>query len=213
MAAFTLIEMLAVIAVVGILAALLFPVLGKSQDRADSVGCLASLRNIGMGISLYVADNNGTLPGPINRGQSANYGMGPNSLLYHIGFYMGLGERPETIGVEKVALCPGFHHATGSDEGVCWWTNQEAVVEGSTTRVNPWGHPASLPEPGKPIRALRIASPSRQMALQDVDQELGIAWAGIPAKPVHDGLRHRLYFDWHAAPAPASLGRNVMPDN
>jgi prepilin-type N-terminal cleavage/methylation domain-containing protein len=57
--AFTLIELLVVI---GILAALLLPVLSKAKARAQRTTCLNNLRQIGLGIHLYAGDNNDTLP-------------------------------------------------------------------------------------------------------------------------------------------------------
>ena len=212
--AFTLIELLAVVAIVALIAALLFPVLAKTRERSDAAGCLASLRNIGLGISLYMNEHDGRLPGPINRGQSAKYGLGPNSLLYHIGSYMGLGERPakaEDAYIVDAAICPAMKRATKGGDTTCWWLNQEAVIEGTTKRVNPWGHPASDP-PGAPIKKLILARQSEQMVMQDADQALGAAWTGIPESPVHGDVRHRLYFDWHVAPAPAALGKHVLPD-
>lgn len=60
--AFTLVELLVVIAIVGLLAALLFPEFSRFQDRARSVACMNNLRQIGVGILSYVADNDNTYP-------------------------------------------------------------------------------------------------------------------------------------------------------
>lgn len=59
---FTLVEMLSVIAVVGILAAIIIPVVSGVRERAKEGASLANLRQIGAGLSLYVNDNNGELP-------------------------------------------------------------------------------------------------------------------------------------------------------
>src|SRR5437879_7053594 len=60
--AFTLIELLVVIAVIGILAALLVPTLGKAKERARGTACIGHLRQIGVGLQLYVDANNNRLP-------------------------------------------------------------------------------------------------------------------------------------------------------
>lgn len=60
--AFTLIELLVVIAILGILVALIFPVISKSIDAANTVKCLTNLRQIGVAVPLYAADNDGRIP-------------------------------------------------------------------------------------------------------------------------------------------------------
>ncbi len=54
---FTLIELLLVIAVIGILAALLFPILPKARGRARRVSCVSNQRGHLMAISVYVTDH------------------------------------------------------------------------------------------------------------------------------------------------------------
>ncbi len=57
-ALFTLIELIVVIAIVGVLMALLLPVLSKARDVGKRTACLSNLRQIGTGIQLYKSDNN-----------------------------------------------------------------------------------------------------------------------------------------------------------
>jgi prepilin-type N-terminal cleavage/methylation domain-containing protein len=59
---FTLVELLVTVAIIGILASLLFPQVGKVMDRAAMAQSTNNLRQIGIAISGYVADNNGSLP-------------------------------------------------------------------------------------------------------------------------------------------------------
>jgi len=60
--AFTLMEMLVVIAVIAILAALLFPAIRAAKARAKRMACLNNLRQISLGMRMYADDHHDTLP-------------------------------------------------------------------------------------------------------------------------------------------------------
>jgi prepilin-type N-terminal cleavage/methylation domain-containing protein/prepilin-type processing-associated H-X9-DG protein len=62
-AAFTLIEILVVIAIISVLAALLFPVFARARENARRARCQSNLKQIGLGFSQYVQDHDGRYPG------------------------------------------------------------------------------------------------------------------------------------------------------
>ena len=62
---FTLIELMIVVAIIGLLISILVPSLARARDHAHQVKCASNLRGIGMGILYYVndpLDGNGFLP-------------------------------------------------------------------------------------------------------------------------------------------------------
>jgi prepilin-type N-terminal cleavage/methylation domain-containing protein/prepilin-type processing-associated H-X9-DG protein len=60
---FTLIELLTVIAIIGILAAILIPTVGAVRLSAQKTASLSNLRQIGAAFALFANDNRGRFPG------------------------------------------------------------------------------------------------------------------------------------------------------
>ena len=59
---FTLLELLVVIAVIAVLAGLIFPAFSSARARARRTVCASNLRQIGVALELYSSGNNGRLP-------------------------------------------------------------------------------------------------------------------------------------------------------
>jgi prepilin-type N-terminal cleavage/methylation domain-containing protein len=67
-AGFTLVEMLTVMAIIGMLAALLLPAVQMARDSSRRASCLSNLRQIGTAVHLYHAAQNSFPPGGITIG-------------------------------------------------------------------------------------------------------------------------------------------------
>lgn len=211
---FTLMELLAAIGIVAVLAAMTLSGLRVVRSAGDSAKCVGSLRAVGQGIVAYVNDNTfslpaypykpaaGQLPGPLNSGQipvsSRKYqGM----LAYMIYPYLGLPEPTAQDRVVPMLQCPAWKRETKNPIGVSYYLPNDVVVDGA--HIKPFGYPA--PSYAEPMRMLALpGSPSSILVLQDVDRKVpgisGADWAAaLPASPVHRGKRNLLYLDGHVA--------------
>jgi len=93
----TIVEMLVVVTVIAILAALLFPALARSKEKAHQAACRNNLRELGVAFQLYHADFEDQFPGP---GSAYEYGPQPEDWIWWqygrevarstIGKYVGL---------------------------------------------------------------------------------------------------------------------------
>jgi len=73
---FTLVELLIVIAIIAVLAALLLPALARGKAAAQSAACKSNLRQLGLALNMYVNDYD-KYPG--------------NGAIYYGGLFIGIG--------------------------------------------------------------------------------------------------------------------------
>jgi prepilin-type N-terminal cleavage/methylation domain-containing protein/prepilin-type processing-associated H-X9-DG protein len=80
--AFTLVELLVVIAVIAILAALLLPALSKAKDRARQSQCASNLRQVLLAAVMYADENDGRFPAQPADGRPVR-AVGGNGLNFY----------------------------------------------------------------------------------------------------------------------------------
>src|SRR4051794_31214940 len=108
---FTLLELLAVVAIIGILAALLLPALASAKHRAQGIACMNNGKQLGLALQMYGGDHNGWLPPnpdwPTNnmwvRGEMENASDATNTVFLtesKLAPYIG-------NGIINVFKCPG----------------------------------------------------------------------------------------------------------
>jgi len=112
--AFTLIEMLVVMAIIGILAGLLLPVLMSSREEARRAQCLSNLREVGKALQIYCNNSDGYLPSYPGYGLTwCRYVFGGQVLYNYPGhqgasrhMVIGYGAEVPTASLDA-ALAPG----------------------------------------------------------------------------------------------------------
>lgn len=190
--AFTLIELLVTIAVLAILAALLFPAINRAKDSARRTVCLNNLRQISAGLFLYSDDHADTAPR--NAPQTNNY------VLDFIGYkkvmksYVGL--KSASSARDTLFACPAdrfyyeftatnqtysqyyvaeSYHAQATNDFCSYWFNSGTLLRFGTN------------SPGLAGRKLgSIRDPSRTVLIADMPAFMPWSWHQ-PKRPLPVG--------------------------
>ncbi len=116
---FTLIELLIVIAIIAILAALLLPALANARDRAKRIACLNNVKQQGIACHMYAGDWDGRFPLKVPNGLYPMGSMTNNcsNTAYPVGQAMLVDQ--EYLPGPEILYCPGGHGLYNNQAK--WW--------------------------------------------------------------------------------------------
>ncbi len=203
---FTLIELLTVIAIIGILAAIIIPVTGAVRESARTAKCGSTQRQIALAILLYAGSNRETLPGPVNRDISApppGTALSANTVTLRDFIQPYMGDKSDGFWV-----CPSNSAAADANNDptqrfVYFLNNGNTIQPG-----RPFGNPTTGAKPtqlGKITTARTAVSTSMPLSriwmLADIDsRNFGSgspSLAGKKVPPPHKDGRNYAFFDGH----------------
>jgi len=122
--AFTLVELLVVISIIGLLAGLAVPAINGGLKSAKAGACLSNLHQIGVATMAYAADNSFKLP---------NAGTGPSDMwATQLATFISTGTKSK----KSIFVCPGsektVQEATGTDVAVTYGVHNGLMPKGGT---------------------------------------------------------------------------------
>ena len=96
-----MLELLVVVAIIGVLAALYLPATSRAKSKAVQVQCVGNLRQVGLAFQMFAEDHNGKYPMqvPVRDGGSMEFAAGGNAFRH---FQVLSNE----LVLSKVLLCP-----------------------------------------------------------------------------------------------------------
>ncbi len=187
---FTLIELLTVIAIIGILAAIIIPTVGKVRSSATNATCKSNLRQLAMGVILYAGDNKDRIPTNLYKGIGSTYtGLDQGALVSYIGPYLGNGAKVIAPAFIRTLECPAHMAAKGDPSTtVPAPTASYMILNGTNSPFNnvngvamPWGNYG--PATPKPVMTISKISTLTFRTTQNTIQSVPPSMMGKPASP------------------------------
>ncbi|WP_309398127.1 type II secretion system protein [Cerasicoccus maritimus] len=204
MRAFTLVELLAVLAIVSILAAIVYSVGNRAYMSAQKSVAMSGLRDVGMAMTMYSQEHDGYLPGPLYGGQAARYAQDDRLLGYHLWSYLELPEPSKNREPFTPLTCELFEDLT-VDGAPAYFMQQ--TVKMPVGNRNPWGYrrnDQTKDEGSKPqlINVIQMENNESTWAMCAADagsnRSPQAGWASkLLPEPLFGNERLYLYFDWH----------------
>lgn len=197
----TLVEMLMVIGIIGILAAIIFVSVPSMINRASSATSASNLRQIHSAIMLYTTDHGGHYPGPVWSAQFPVYSEGNRDgmFAYNLREYLP-PSRAGTLPFNPVLSYPNYENEVPNFNAPSYFVNREPI-----SGVLPFG--AATNDPEQKVDTMRvIALPkefdvSRTILMAEADKKnpmipTAAGWfSRLPEEPAHGNQRNALFYD------------------
>lgn len=221
---FTLIELLTVIAIIGVLAAILIPVVSRVRESARSSTCRSNLRQIGTQLILYANDNRSRLPadrfnqqGSYTNGNVGTQVAGGQSrvtartgvLAYYLYPYYTKSYDAQRLGTAGLApvhqnfVCPSLNPPNGltREQALSYHLSVESFSEAGSPfpsyDVRVFNHTeGSMTSAG--LKEFKYPLPfSKIWAVGDMDAMIAPGFNAnvMSARPTHGTTRNRVYLD------------------
>jgi prepilin-type N-terminal cleavage/methylation domain-containing protein/prepilin-type processing-associated H-X9-DG protein len=220
--AFTLIELMVVIAIIGILAGLLLPAISRGKEKARSAACRNNMKQMSLAMIMYHGDFDDQFPAP---GSSSKYGPQPEDWIWwHHGRDITNSSLARYIGEfnAKIFTCPADSTARelqgqgmlGGDPYRYSYTLTSYDLDGEynigmATII-------TLDRKVYPFRARQVRNPSAKLMFVEEDRETidDSRWVPTGVKtnlvsPRHSGRGTATFVDGHIETVTPEFGLNL----
>ena len=205
--AFTIVELMVVVAIIAVLAAMAVAASGSAQAKSAAAECASNLRNLGAGLQLYSADHGGVFPRSFHSAGASREPGWATSIAPYLGIPEATAEDWKIV-FNKLFRCP----ADKNSDPMVYSYGLNVFFELDPDGDDYVGAPASW------RRTSAVSNPSRTILMAEVESGSSGAmtadhfmchqWSSVNAAKNavaherHSGKSNFLFVDGHVAPLP-----------
>ncbi len=231
---FTLIEMLVVIAIIGLLSALIMPAVSGALTKAKKINCISNLRQVGISLTGYLVDHHGKYPICAH----SDFRGGPEGMVEHLQEYLPFSTLMDNAGnptswVDPKYTCPLYYQKNrsyGNRAGYGSYAYRHAfqgnvsAPSPSPARLGGWGPDSLIGDKTAGVWSIFHWQPSQYGIVWDngwIDSSPNTTAHDYDGIPGHAPWFHVLFVDSHVAAhrwvhrggvIPAGSTPNVPPE-
>ncbi|MFO8082151.1 MAG: DUF1559 domain-containing protein [Armatimonadota bacterium] len=182
---FTLIELLVVIAIIAILAAILFPVFARAREKARQTSCQSNLKQLGLGIQMYMQDYDETI-------LPARLGGSPNNVCWTEMLYPYLNN-------DQIFICPS-HSTPVTSSGTDGYPKSYGLNYEIHTFNTYHGYSANPIDVWPPVSMAQLKEPAELISAADYDfNQPGVHFHTVDDRVDwrHNEMANILFLDGH----------------